>query len=275
MTINERYANLKSSSFYQLLSRFSILFALFVLFAITTGNFLMPENLFTITLQVAIYALMAAGMAPILISGAIDLSAGSIVGLAGIVCAIMLRNFGLPIPVAILASLAVGLLCGVLNGVLVSYLKLLPFIATLGTMWIFRGFTDVFADGQPVTIRNAQHPEVGEIVRFIGSGRIWNTIPVAIIIVVILSVIVSVILNKTVLGRNIFATGSNPEAARLSGINTRKTTIYAYLIGGTMCGMAGVLITARLTSGQVSSGTGYEARSNRRVRDRTRQPDRR
>lgn len=258
MTLKDQYDVLKNTSLGKLLSRLAILIVLFLLFGVTTDNFLRSENLITIALQVAIYAVMACGMAFVLIAGAIDLSAGSIVGLSGIVCAIMLRDYGVSIPLAILCSMLVGLLCGLVNGLLVTYVRLLPFIATLGTSWIYRGLTQVMADGQPVTIRNADKPEIAEIVRFIGSGRVLDTIPVAVIIMLVCAVILSVVLNKTVLGRNIFATGSNPNAARLSGINTNVSVLSAYCIEGLMCGLAGVLITARLTSGQVNSGQGYE-----------------
>lgn len=257
-SIQEKYGKLKKTSFYQLLARFSILIVLFLIFAVTTNNFIKPSNLLTITLQVAVYAVMACGMTFILVVGAIDLSAGSIVGLSGIICAILLRDFGMSIPLTTVISLVVGAVCGLINGGLVTYLKLPPFIVTLGTMWIYRGVVQVLANGQPVTIRNPEHPEVADFFKSIGSGRVWDAVPIAFIIMVVLAIILTIVLNKTVLGKNLFATGSNSEAARLSGINVKRTTIYAYLIGGLMFGVAGVLITARLSSGQVNAGNGYE-----------------
>ncbi len=252
------YDNFKKTPLFKLISRLSILILLFLIFSVSTFNFLSPDNLITITLQVAIYAVIASGMSFILIVGATDLSAGSIVGLSGIICAILLRDYGFSMAAAILIGLIIGILCGIFNGITCTYLRLLPFIATLGTMWVFRGLTQLLANGQPVTIRNENHPEVAEIFRFIGSGRIGGIIPVAVIVALLVAIVLSIILNKTVLGRNIFATGSNTEAARLSGINVRKTTILAFIVGGVTCGLAGIMVTARLTSGQVNAGTGYE-----------------
>jgi ribose transport system permease protein len=125
-------------------------------------------------------------------------------------------------------------------------------------MWIYRGVVQLLADGQPVTIRNQDHPEVAEFFKMLGSGRVWGNIPVAFIIMVVFAIILSIVLNKTVFGRNLFATGSNSEAARLSGINVKWTTIYAHMIAGIMAGIAGILITGRLSSGQVNAGSGYE-----------------
>jgi len=257
-SIKEKFYKVKKTSFYQLLTRFSILLVLFAIFSITTSNFIQLNNLLTITLQVALYAVLACGMAFVLVVGSIDLSVGSIAGLSGIVCAILLRDFGMSIPLTILISLVVGVICGFINGLMVTNLKLPAFIATLGTMWIYRGVVQLLADGQPVTIRNQDNPEVAEFFKMLGSGRIWGNIPVAFIIMIILAVILSIVLNKTVFGRNLFATGSNSEAARLSGINVKWTTIYAHMIAGIMAGIAGILITGRLSSGQVNAGSGYE-----------------
>jgi len=257
-SLKEKFGKLKKTSFYQLLTRFTILIILFLIFALTTNNFIKPSNLLTITLQVALYAVLACGMTFVLIVGAIDLSVGSIAGLSGIVCAILLRDFGMTIPLTLLISIIVGAISGLINGALTTYLKLPPFIATLGTMWMYRGVVQLLADGQPVTIRNPEHPEVGEFFKLLGSGRIWGSIPIAFIIMIVLAIILNIILNKTVLGRNMFATGSNTEAARLSGINVRRTTIYGFIIGGIMAGIAGILITGRLSSGQVNAGQGYE-----------------
>lgn len=248
---------IKNSPFFKLLSRLSVLIILFVVLALTTHNFIKLSNLTTILLQVAIYAVIAYGVTFVLIVGATDLSAGSVVGLAGIVSALLLRDYAVSPVTAIIAGLITGAVCGFLNGVCITYLKIIPFVATLGTSWIFRGVCQLIGDGQPVTIRSSENPTAAEFLKVLGSGRIGG-FPVAAIVFIILGFVLSVILSKTVLGRNIYATGSNQESARLSGINVRRTTIYAFIVCDVLAALGGVLITARLSSGQVSAGTGYE-----------------
>ncbi|NBK93887.1 ABC transporter permease [bacterium 1XD21-13] len=248
---------IKNSPFFKLLSRLSVLIILFVVLALTTHNFIKLSNLTTILLQVAIYAVIAYGVTFVLIVGATDLSAGSVVGLAGIVSALLLRDYAVSPVMAIIAGLITGAVCGFLNGVCITYLKIIPFVATLGTSWIFRGVCQLIGDGQPVTIRSSENPTAAEFLKVLGSGRIGG-FPVAAIVFIILGLALSVILSKTVLGRNIYATGSNQESARLSGINVRRTTIYAFIVCDVLAALGGVLITARLSSGQVSAGTGYE-----------------
>ena len=248
---------IKNSPFFKLLSRLSVLIILFVVLALTTHNFIKLSNLTTILLQVAIYAVIAYGVTFVLIVGATDLSAGSVVGLAGIVSALLLRDYAVSPVMAIIAGLITGAVCGFLNGVCITYLKIIPFVATLGTSWIFRGVCQLIGDGQPVTIRSSENPTAAEFLKVLGSGRIGG-FPGAAIVFIILGLALSVILSKTVLGRNIYATGSNQESARLSGINVRRTTIYAFIVCDVLAALGGVLITARLSSGQVSAGTGYE-----------------
>ena len=248
---------IKNSPFFKLLSRLSVLIILFVVLALTTHNFIKLSNLTTILLQVAIYAVIAYGVTFVLIVGATDLSAGSVVGLAGIVSALLLRDYAVSPVMAIIAGLITGAVCGFLNGVCITYLKIIPFVATLGTSWIFRGVCQLIGDGQPVTIRSSENPTAAEFLKVLGRGRIGG-FPVAAIVFIILGLALSVILSKTVLGRNIYATGSNQESARLSGINVRRTTIYAFIVCDVLAALGGVLITARLSSGQVSAGTGYE-----------------
>lgn len=248
---------IKGTPIFKALSRLSVLLILFIILAFTTHNFIKASNLSTILLQVAVYAVIAYGVTFVLIVGATDLSAGSVVGLAGIVTALLLRDYNVSPIVAILAGLATGLLCGFINGICVTYLKIMPFIATLGTSWIFRGFCQLIGDGQPVTIRSSTNPEAAEFLKTLGSGRIGG-FPIAAIVFLVLAVVLSILLTKTVLGRNVFATGSNEEAARLSGINVRRTTICAFMLCDVMAALGGVLITARLSSGQIAAGTGYE-----------------
>ena len=199
---------IKGTPIFKALSRLSVLLILFIILAFTTHNFIKASNLSTILLQVAVYAVIAYGVTFVLIVGATDLSAGSVVGLAGIVTALLLRDYNVSPIVAILAGLATGLLCGFINGICVTYLKIMPFIATLGTSWIFRGFCQLIGDGQPVTIRSSTNPEAAEFLKTLGSGRIGG-FPIAAIVFLVLAV-------------------------------------------------GGVLITARLSSGQIAAGTGYE-----------------
>jgi len=206
---------------------------------------------------VAVYATLACGVSFVLIIGGAELSAGSILGLSGVVFALTLRN-GVPVLAAILLSIITGALCGIFNGFLVTKMNLIPFIATLGTQYMFRGLTQIFSGGNSVAIRSAASEADLGIIETIGSGKIFGFIPMPTIIMLIFAVILTVVLSTTTLGRKLFATGSNREAARLSGINTQLITIIAYSFSGLMAGIAGVVLTSRLLSAQPTAGIGYE-----------------
>mgnify|MGYP001239062456 CR=1 FL=1 len=218
-------------------------------FWILSPYFLTVSNLMNIAEQASINAVIAVGMTFVIIAAGIDLSVGSIVALSGVVLAGALQS-NVPVVPAILLGLGVGALCGLSNGLLISYGRLPPFIATLGMMSVARGAALFYTDGRPVS---GFSPEF----RSLATGTIAQ-IPSPVIIMIVLYILAHGILNRTNLGRYTYAIGGNEEAANLSGINTRmiKTTIYG--LCGMLSGLAAVILTARLNSAQPIAGMMYE-----------------
>jgi ribose transport system permease protein len=231
------------------LGTFAGLIVVTTVFWILSPHFLTVSNLMNIAEQASINAVIAVGMTFVIIAAGIDLSVGSIVALSGVVLAGALQS-NVPVVPSILLGLGVGALCGLSNGLLISYGKLPPFIATLGMMSVARGAALFYTDGRPVS---GFSPEF----RSLATGAIAQ-IPSPVIIMIVLYVLAHGVLNRTRLGRYTYAIGGNEEAANLSGINTRliKTTIYG--ICGMLSGLAAVILTARLNSAQPIAGMMYE-----------------
>jgi ribose transport system permease protein len=228
---------------------FLTLVLLFVGLAIASPHFLTQTNLSSVVRQTAVINLMALGMTLIIITSGIDLSVGAILAMAGFLgCKAMER--GMPIPVGVLVGILTGLACGFVNGVLITRLKIAPFIVTLGTLGIIRGLTLVISNGLPVH-------QVPPGFSFLGEGNVLG-VPFVLWILVACAVVVHVILEHTRLGRYAFAIGSNPDAAFYTGIpvNFHITAIYA--IGGMLTGLAGMIEASRLMTGQPTAGQGYE-----------------
>lgn len=239
------------------LGPFTIVIIIALFFSLTTPTFPTIKNILTLCQSASLYVMMAMGLSFVLICGATDLSAGSVVGLCGVICALMMRNFNLPVVVAVLIALLCGTLCGIINGILITKLGLVPFIATLGTQWIFRGACNILGKGSSVSVRDAVNKELASQFYRIGGGRIWG-IPTPIYVFIICGIVLSFLLKKTVFGRDLYAVGSNSEAARLSGINVTKTQMIAYMICDTMAALAGITLASRMSAGQTAAGTSYE-----------------
>ena len=220
-----------------------------LVFTTLSPYFLTVSNLLNIAEQTSINAIIAVGMTFVIIAAGIDLSVGSIVALSGVVLAGMLHG-GQPAPVAILIGLCVGVVCGLTNGIFISYGRLPAFIATLGMMSVARGAALFYTDGRPISGFTTEF-------RFLATGGIAS-IPAPVIVMVIVYVIAYFILNRTKLGRYTYAIGGNEEAAMLAGINTKliKTTIYA--LCGFLSALAAVILSARLNSAQPIAGMMYE-----------------
>ncbi len=224
------------------------------------GNFLSLRNLRTISAQTAKVAVAALGMTVIIIAGGIDLSAGTAVALAATVLAWFLKN-DQPAWLAIVACLGTGCLAGLLNGILVSGLRVVPFIVTLGTMTVYLGIAKLLA--RETTIR----PEVASQVPvwlqdLLGTQRdaLWWGLPAGVWLTLALALALSAILRRSVFGRHIYALGSNEATARLCGINVQAVKIALYAFAGFFVGVAGVFQFSRLSSGDPTSGTGMELR---------------
>jgi ribose transport system permease protein len=212
--------------------------------------FLTLENLLAIGLQMSVVAIMALGQVIIIIAGGIDLSIGSVLGLAGVVACMALRA-GQPFVVAVLAALLAGILFGLLNGFFVTRGKLPPFIATLGTMGIARGIALIITDGVPIFGLPASFAALG-------GGRLLQLVPMPVVITAVAAVFTHFMLAHTLLGRHAYAIGGNSEAARLAGVPVARVKLILYAFCGTTCGLAGLILSSRLNSGQPTAGTGYE-----------------
>ncbi len=213
--------------------------------------FLKPANLLNVLRQVAMYGILGIGMTFVILTKGIDLSVGSTVALTGVLGAILLER-GVPIPLVILACLAIGIAVGAVNGFGVSYWRIPAFIMTLGTMVMVRGFALMFADGGTVN-----PGKLGENFFFLGGGYLLG-IPTPIYIFALVCIISAVVLGLTPFGRAIYAVGSNEEAARLSGINVPRVIFGVYAICGLLAALSGLIFLSRLSVGDPNSGLGLE-----------------
>jgi ribose transport system permease protein len=225
------------------------LFGLCLLLWILTPHFLTVSNLLNVLEQTAINAVIAAGMTFVIISGGIDLSVGSLVALSGVVLGTLLHA-GVPMPVAIAASLGVGFFFGVLNGLAITWGRLPPFIATLGMMSVARGCALLFTDGRPVSGFDAAF-------RNLATARVVG-IPAPVLVAIAVYIVAWFVLSKTRFGRYVYAIGGNEEATRLSGVNVRLHKMCVYGVSGLASAVAAVLLTSRLNSAQPIAGIMYE-----------------
>lgn len=226
-----------------------ILFSAIV--AVINPRFLSVANILNVFRQSSINAVIAIGMTFVILTGGIDLSVGSILAFCGAVCAAMLSSGMNPV-LSLLVALVLGLFFGIVNGFLVSVMKLQAFIVTLVTMTFLRGATLVFTNGKPITVNDG-----GALFENIGGGYLFN-IPIPIYITLILFVAGHYILTNTRFGRYTYAIGGNEEATKLSGIKVNNIKIWIYGISGILSALAGIITTSRLFSAQPTAGTGYE-----------------
>jgi ribose/xylose/arabinose/galactoside ABC-type transport system permease subunit len=225
------------------------LFGLCLLLWILTPYFLTVSNLLNVLEQTAINAIVAVGMTYVIISGGIDLSVGSLLALAGVVLATVLHA-GMPMPVAVVAALAIGGCFGSLSGVAITWGRLPPFIATLGMMSIARGCALLFTEGRPVSGFGAEF-------RSIATARIAG-VPAPVLVTAAVYLAGHFVLSETKFGRYVYALGGNEEATRLSGVNVRLYKSAVYAVSGFTSAVAAVLLTARLNSAQPIAGIMYE-----------------
>jgi ribose transport system permease protein len=234
---------------FQKLLPFLSLIVLFIALWIASPYFLTQTNLSSLVRQTAVINIMALGMTIIIISGGIDLSVGAILAMGGLVGTMAMEK-GLPILVGIAIGLGVGFLCGLLNGVLITQLRIAPFIVTLGTLGIFRGSTLLISGGLPVH-------NIPTAFSYLGGGNLLG-VPFVLWILIACALGVHFILEHTRLGRYAFAIGSNPAAAVYAGIPVAFHTVSVYALGGLLTGLAGMIEASRLMTGQPTAGSGYE-----------------
>lgn len=216
----------------------------------TSSIFLTSKNIFNVLRQIAPNVFLACGMIMVIILGGIDLSVGMIIALTGCLAAGCVSRYGLPIPVAFLAGILIGMLVGMFNGIWIAKTTIPPFIVTLASMNISKGLAQVYTGGSPVRVVNDEW-------QFLGAGYV-GPVPVPVILMVVVLIITAIILNKTQLGRHIYAVGGNPQAAVFSGISTAKVKFLVHTYSGIMAGLAGVVWASRMYSGQPTAGEGAE-----------------
>ncbi len=219
--------------------------------AIFSPSFLTVRNLFNVANQATTIAIMGVGATLIIIAGGIDLSCSAAVCLCGLVSADLCANLGLNPYLALLVSLLIGLAAGLLNGVLVAYVGVVPFIATMATMNIFRGLCLIYSKSKTVH-------SIPEAYTVWGSTKIFGVIPSGIMFTILLYIIGHVILSKTVFGHKVSAVGGNREAAKLAGIDTKRTILFTYILAGLCYGIAGVLLTGRAGAAYPNAAEGLE-----------------
>jgi len=226
------------------------LIVVFVFLSLASPEFLTSDNLFNIGSQTAVVAVIAIGMTLVIITAGIDLSVGSVAALSGVVGVTLIVNSGLSVPLGIFGGALVGGVCGLVNGLLVSVAGLNPFIATLGMLSVARGLVYIVTDAQAVF-------GTPDSFRLLGQG-VLGPLPIPIITILAVAVAGYVVLSRTRLGRYAYAIGSNPEAARLSGIPTRRYLTVVYVISGALAGLGGMIAASRVNSGQPNYGIGLE-----------------
>lgn len=236
----------------KVLRQFGLVFvALFIVVFMSFKSevFLTSQNIINILRQISINGILAVGMTFVILTGGIDLSVGSVVAITGVIVGSLLQN-GTNWFVASIAALAISIICGIINGWLISYIGFQPFIATLSTMTIGRGFAQVYSDGKPYMITDPSF-------KAIGQGYFMN-IPIPIILLVIFCIIGLIILQTTTFGRYVFAIGGNMSAAKLSGVRTQRVQLLVYVMSSVCAWMVGLILAARISSGQPTAGESYE-----------------
>jgi ribose/xylose/arabinose/galactoside ABC-type transport system permease subunit len=244
---------LATSPFFKLLRQYGIFVAFLLIclvLSVISPQFLSVSNWTIIVTQVSINALLAFGVTFVIITGGIDLSLGSTVAVVSVVAATLAQSNRYPVAVSLLAGVLTGILVGLFNGFVITKSKIAPFIVTLGTMTIGRGLALILSKGRPIS-------NLSDDFNFIGNGTLLG-IPFPIIVLVLAFIICSILLKKTILGRYIYAIGGNEQAAQAAGIEVNKIKLAVYTICGLLTGMAGILLTARINTGQPNAGVGFE-----------------
>jgi len=237
-------------SFIRRASTYLILLVILVWFALLSPDFLTVNNLLTVALQTSLIALVAIGMTFTIITGGIDLSVGSTAALAGVLAAGAATRLGLGTYPGLLIGLLSGVGIGFLNGALIVWGRMPPFVATLATMAIGRGLTLVYTQGRPIAGLDKAFTFWG------GSG--WLGVPVPVWVLLVVAVVAHIILKQTPLGLRIFAVGGGEETTRLAGVNVGQVKFSVYVFSGICAALSGLILTARLWSAQPNVGIGLE-----------------
>jgi ribose transport system permease protein len=243
---------LRGESIQRLLA-LGALVILLVFFSVVVPHFASTNNYIDILTATAVNGVLATGVTFVIITGGIDLSLGTAMTFTSVVMGLVSVSWGLPLPIGLLAAFAAGALVGLTNGFLIAKLKLPPFIATLGMLYVTLGMAQVISDVHPIYFETIQ-PSFQQFF----MGKMIFGIPNIVWVMFGGATVAWILLNKTILGRYTFALGSNEEATRLSGVNTDRWKIIVYVVDGLFVGLAGIVIASRMASAQPGLGMGYE-----------------
>lgn len=247
-------SNLKEPtfSFRQLIEKNAINFGfllLIIVACIALPKFRSINNALIVTRGFSMVTIVAMGQAMVLISGGFDLSVGAIATCAALVCAYAMNTLGLPIGVAILLGILVGVACGLFNGWLVAILRVNPLIATLGSMMVFNGIVLILSRGYPITF-------LPQSFKYLGQGYFLK-VPVPIWLMIIVAIVLSIVLSKTVYGRKVYAVGGSEKTSLFVGINVAYIKITTYMICGALAGFAGIILSSRLDTAQAGMSASW------------------
>lgn len=243
----------QESGIKRFIDQYGVFLALLLLIAVLSllsPNFFTLSNMINILRQCSVYLILSFGVTFVFICGGIDLSIGNILNFAGCVVAILLVERGMNMWLAIVLTLVIGIAVGALNGICVAYLRVPPFLTTLGTMYIFKGIAQLITHDSSITGLPSPFSILG--------GKATAGIPNQVIIAVVVFVILYIIMNYTRFGRYVFAVGSNERTARLSGINVNKIKILSYVVSSLCAVLAGIIMASRLKLASASLTSGYE-----------------
>ena len=262
---NTKLRFLPTGSSLHKLSALLTLLLLILAFSFTSPAFFSVNNGLTVLLQTSVIGLLAIGMTLVIITGGIDLSVGSVLALSGVVAGLAIKA-GVPVMPAMAFGILAGAFCGFINGLVITKLRITPFVATLGMMMIARGVALQLTGAAPISRLGEAFGQLGNgsffrIVEMQANGFpkvIFPGIPYPAVLLVVMALIGGFLLQRRQIGRHIFSVGSNEEAARLSGVKVDRTKIWAYTASGALAGLAGMVLMSRLVTVQPNEGVMYE-----------------
>jgi len=235
---------------------FLTLIVMIVFFSVASPNFFVSDNIISILLATCVNGLLALGVTFVIITGGIDLSIGTVMTFASVMAGVVVTSLGAPLWLGVLVAVVTGGVIGSITGLLVAYLRIPAFIATLGIMMITKGLSLVVSGASPIYFP-AEYKEIA-VGSLVGKVIPGFSLQNGVLIFFVMAILAGVILNRTILGRYNFAIGSNTEATRLSGVNVAGWLTAIHTLSGIFCGIAGVVMSSRLGSAQPALGQGYE-----------------
>ena len=245
---------------------FFALVAIIIVFSILSPHYFSTENFLVMSSHVAIFGILAIGMLLVILNGGIDLSVGSTLGLSGVFAGFLMQGVTLesagvilypPVWVVVVLTCLLGAFVGLINGVLIAYLKVPAFVATLGIMYVVRGVALLMTNGLTYN-KLAGKPELGNTgFDWLGFNRLFD-IPIGVLVMAVIAIFFSVIMSRTAFGRWLYASGGNERAAELSGVPVKKVKVSVYVASGVCAAIAGLILSSQLTSAGPTAGNTYE-----------------